>query len=294
LHEIPFGGTRRGDPGPQPLAKSNTTMTKSYPFPADQNVAASSSWLYLLERFDVGVVHLDNTLHVVGMNDYARRALPVQDKLPFGKIVTDFHPEAAKAKVKFLLGQAECPVNNAPPMAMMINIPERVLLIKVSKIGDMQGVTTGYTLVFYDITEVVSKEGTTQSKRKGADANEKRQLRKIPTIKQNRVMLVDVPSVSFIRSEGHYTWVHTAQGGQFCNITIGDLESRLDPNLFLRVHRSYMVNLAQVDEIVRDDGRMSLRMMGSTPVEIPVARSSMGKLLDQLGLTDTVPVKNSH
>jgi len=114
----------------------------------------------------VGVVHLDNTLHVVGMNDYARRALPVQDKLPFGKIVTDFHPEAAKAKVKFLLGQAECPVNNEPPMAMMINIPERVLLIKVSKIGDMQGATTGYTLVFYDITEVVSKEGSSTAKRK--------------------------------------------------------------------------------------------------------------------------------
>ena len=133
-------------------------------------------------------------------------------------------------------------------MAMMINIPERVLLIKVSKIGDMQGATTGYTLVFYDITEVVSKEGSAEARPKGA--GEKRQLRKIPTIKQNRVMLVDVPSVAFIRSEGHYTWVHTAQGGQFCNITIGDLESRLDPNLFLRVHRSYIVNLAQVDEIV--------------------------------------------
>lgn len=269
-------------------------MTKACPFPPSESTSATgpNSWLYLLERFDVGVVHLDQTLRVVGMNDYARRSLPVGDKLPFGKIVTDFHPEAAKAKVKFLLGQAECPVNNAPPMAMMINIPERVLLIKVSKIGDMQGTTTGYTLVFYDITEVVSKEGSAESKRKSADAGEKRQLRKIPTIKQNRVMLVDVPSVSFIRSEGHYTWVHTAQGGQFCNITIGDLESRLDPNLFLRVHRSYIVNLAQVDEIVRDDGRMSLRMMGSTPVEIPVSRASMVKLLDQLGLTDTVPVKN--
>lgn len=250
----------------------------------------SSSWLYLLERFDVGVVHLDQKLHVVGMNDFARRSLPVQEKLPFGKLVTDFHPEAAKAKVRFLLGQAECPVNNAPPMAMMINIPERVLLIKVSKIGDAQGATTGYTLVFYDITDVVSQDGEGASAR-GSTKGEKRLLRKIPTIKQNRVLLVDVPSVSFIRSEGHYTWVHTAQGGQFCNLNMGDLESRLDPQLFLRVHRSYIVNLSQVDEIVRDEGRMTLRMMGTTPVEIPVSRSSAPKLLDQLGLTESVPVK---
>ena len=255
-----------------------------------QPMTNPNSWLYLLERFDVGVVNLDPQLHVIGMNDYARRSLPVNEKLPFGKIVTDFHPEAAKPKVKFLLGQAECPVNNAPPMAMMINIPERVLLIKVSKIADLQGQTSGYTLVFYDITDVVSKDADNVSPAESV-GTPKRQLRKIPTIKQNRVLLVDVAQVSFIRSEGHYTWVHTPLGGQFCNITIGDLESRLDPNLFLRVHRSYIVNLSQVDEIVRDDGRITLRMMGSTPVEIPVSRSSAGKLMEHLGLGDSVLMK---
>ena len=161
-----------------------------------------------------------------------------------------------------------------------------MLLIKVSKIADVQGATTGYTLVFYDITEVVSKDAEPASANSLQPAA-KRQLRKIPTIKQNRVLLVDVSHVSFIRSEGHYTWVHTSQGGQFCNITIGDLESRLDPNLFLRVHRSYIVNLSMVDEIVRDDGRIILRMMGSTPVEIPVSRSSAARLMEHLGLSDT-------
>jgi len=261
---------------------------KSCPMPTNQT-ANANSWLYLLERFDVGVIHLDMNLRVVGMNDFARRSLPVQDKLPFDKFVLDFHPEAAKNKVKFLLDQAECPVNNAPPMAMMINIPDRMLLIKVSKIGDAQGATTGYTLVFYDITDVVSHEDEQSGGRNGreqAPEIERRQLRKIPTIKQNRVLLVDVPSVSFIRAEGHYTWVHTEQGSQFCNLNIGDLEGRLDPQLFLRVHRSYIVNLSHVDEIVRDDGRMTLRMMGSTPVEIPVSRASAPRLLEQLGLSD--------
>lgn len=258
---------------------------------AKTSLPPSSSWLYLLERFDVGVVHLNLKLHVVGMNDYARRSLPVDSKLPFGKLVTDFHPEAAKAKVKFLLGQAECPVNNAPPMAMMINTPERILLIKVSKLGDVAGHTTGYTLVFYDITEVVNQEAEGSMPRKNVEPGEKRYLRKIPTTKLNRVLLVDVPSVSFIRSEGHYTWVHTSQGCQFCNITIGDLESRLDPQLFLRVHRSYIVNLSHVDEIVRDDGRMTLRMMGDTPIEIPVSRASAPKLMEHLGLADTQSAK---
>jgi hypothetical protein len=264
---------------------------KTCPMHTAQN-ANANSWLYLLERFDVGVIHLDKNLRVAGMNDFARRSLPVHDKLPFDKYVLDFHPDAAKNKVKFLLDQAECPVNNAPPMAMMINIPDRMLLIKVSKIGDMQGVTTGYTLVFYDITDVVSHENESARGGRGAEeVPERRLLRKIPTIKQNRVLLVDVPGVSFIRSEGHYTWVHTGQGSQFCNLNIGDLESRLDPQLFLRVHRSYIVNLSHVDEIVRDDGRMTLRMMGSTPVEIPVSRTSAPRLLEQLGLSDPVAAR---
>ena len=259
---------------------------KTCPYGAEP-ASPSSSWLYLLERFDVGVVNVDRELRVVGMNDFARHSLPVQEKLPFGKIVTSFHPEAARAKLKFLLGQAECPVNNAPPMALMINIPDRVLLIKVSKIGDAVGATIGYTLVFYDITEVVSQK-VEDGHARGVEGAERRRLRKIPTIKKNRVLLVDVPAVQFIRSEGHYTWVHTPQGSQFCNLTIGDLESRLDPQLFLRVHRSYIVNLAQVDEIVRDDGRMMLRMMGSTPVDIPVSRAGAPHLMEQLGLGDTL------
>jgi DNA-binding LytR/AlgR family response regulator len=156
--------------------------------------------------------------------------------------------------------------------------------------GDAQGATTGYTLVFYDITEVVSQQAEGGTGRASADGAERRQLRKIPTVRKNRVVLVDVPAVSFIRSEGHYTWVHTAQESHFCNLNIGDIEGRLDPQVFLRVHRSYIVNLSQVDEIVRDEGRMTLRMMGAVPVDIPVSRSSAPVLMRQLGIADALAV----
>jgi DNA-binding LytR/AlgR family response regulator len=220
------------------------------------------------------------------MNEFARRCLPVEDKLPFDKYVLDFHPENAKSKVKFLLDQAECPVSNAPPMAMMINIPDRMLLIKVSKVANATGETSGYVLAFYDITDLVSnKADPIQSRDAHAgDPNTvRRRLRKIPTI--------NMSSVACIRSEGHYTWIHTEQGAQFCNLNIGDIESRLDPQQFLRVHRSFIVNLARVDEIVREDGRITLRMNSPALVDIPVSRGSAARLMEQLGLADSAPVR---
>jgi LytTR family transcriptional regulator, CO-responsive transcriptional regulator RcoM len=254
--------------------------------PTDAVRTGSGSWLYLLERFDIGLVQLDRELHVIGMNEFARKSLPVQEKLPFGKLVTAFHPESSRAKVEFLIGQSECPMNNAPPMTMIINIPERMLLIKVSKIGDDAGTTIGYTLVFHDITDVISHEIHLAPQYGAHDGTVtvRRILRRIPTSRKGRIILVDVPDVAFIRSDGHYTWVHTPEGAQFCNLNIGELETRLDPSQFLRVHRSYIVNLWQVHEVKREDGRITLRMKGESPTEIPVSRSSSSALLEQLGL----------
>ena len=115
---------------------------------------APVSPLYLLERFDVGVIELDAERRVVAMNDFARRVLPVAEKQPFDRMVLNLHPERSQPKVDFLLAQAAqsatCPVSNPPPMAMIINIPERVLLIKVTRMAGADGATRGYVLVFYE------------------------------------------------------------------------------------------------------------------------------------------------
>ncbi len=240
--------------------------------------AAAGSPLYLLERSDVGLVQLDAELKVVAMNSFARRVLPVEDKQPFEKMVLSFHPERSQSKVKFLLDQAECPVSNPPPMTMIINIPERVLLIKVTKMSDMRGDTFGYTLVFYDITDAVIRDEPGALR-----PDTKRQLLKIPTVSGNRIVLVDAAQVLYVRAEGHYTWVHTAQGSSFCNLTIGDLEGRLDLGTFLRIHRSYLANLDFAEQIVRDDGKVSLKLVGDER-GLPVARASVPRLLDRLGI----------
>ena len=238
--------------------------------------------LYALERFDVGIVYLDDERRVVGMNDLARRTLPVEELRPFDRHVLGLHPERSRSKVAFLLDQAAvCPVANPPPMTMMINIPERVLLIKVTRLSDAQSRPSGYVLVFHDITEVVSGELPLKS-----DVNQRRRLKKIPTASGHQVMLVDTDDVLHLHSDGHYTRVVTAEGNRFCNLSISDIEMRLDPEQFMRVHRSHIVNLSAIKALLREGGRMVVQLVDGSPT-VPVSRTSSNDLLARLGMTTT-------
>lgn len=267
----------------------------------DMQVAAVAP-LMLLERFDVGVVQLDNARHVVAMNAFARRVLPVEQKQPFDRMVLSFHPERSQPKVASLLDEAAglngCPVANPPPMAMIINIPERALLIKVTRVADAALQPTGYTLVFYDITDIVSagNTGNSNGTDNGSDnsisgaaagnastAAAPMRLSRLPTLTGQRIAFIDTSDVLGIRSDGHYTQVSTAAGTRFCNLAISDLEARLDPALFVRVHRSHIVQLSAVSQLWRQDGRVWLRL-AEAGEPVPVSRSSQAAVLQRLGL----------
>ncbi len=237
------------------------------------------SLLHTLEHCEVGIIQLDAEFRLVAMNEFARRTLPIDDKRPLDRMLAAF-PEQAQSKLRSLLDKTRGPDSDSPPVAMIIDIPERVLLSRLCGLVDMQGTVSGYSFVFYDITEAVSAEGARHAQ------GEKRILHKIPTVKQHRIVLVDTRSVSYIRSDGHYTWVWTAQGSHFCNLAISDLEERLDPDNFLRIHRSYIANLAHASQILKDDGRIMLKLLDDMGTAIPVARTSVPKLMDHLGLSE--------
>lgn len=242
--------------------------------------ATTNSPLYLFEKFEVGVIHLDAQRTVLAMNDFARKVLPVSEKEPFDKLVTSFHPERSRPKVAFLLDQASgCPVTGAVPMTMIINIPEQVLLIKITRLGDHLGNTTGFVLVFYDVTQVVSKDTPTE----GAPAANVR-LHRVPMVANHRVTFVDTHDVLSLESQAHYTRVLTRDGFHFCNLSIGDLQARLDPAQFMRVHRCFIVNLHAVSSLEREGSKTQIVLAGKNRQPIPVSRSEVVRLRKALGL----------
>lgn len=83
-----------------------------------------------------------------------------------------------------------------------------------------------------------------------ADDGSNARYEKLINVKdRGQIFRVDVDTIERIDAAGDYMCIHTADNSLILRETMKDLEKRLDPKIFKRVHRSAIVNLDQVREI---------------------------------------------
>ncbi len=87
-------------------------------------------------------------------------------------------------------------------------------------------------------------------------------LRWIQASVRNLVRLITVEEVFYFQADAKYTKVVTAQGEALIRRTIKDLAEALNPDEFIQISRSAIVNLRRVESLMRDDGFMELRLRG--------------------------------
>ncbi|ETI62833.1 chemotaxis protein CheY [Sphingobium sp. C100] len=90
------------------------------------------------------------------------------------------------------------------------------------------------------MSDFVTEEGAPASNR----------FEKLINIKdRGQIFRVDVDSIERIDAAGDYMCIYTADNSLILRETMKDLEKRLDPRNFQRVHRSTIVNLSQVRQV---------------------------------------------
>jgi two-component system, LytTR family, response regulator len=72
---------------------------------------------------------------------------------------------------------------------------------------------------------------------------------RLPVTENGRVVLVKTKDIQWIESAGNYARVHTHASSHEIRETLSNLEGRLDPGEFVRIHRSAIVNLQYVKEV---------------------------------------------
>ncbi len=77
-----------------------------------------------------------------------------------------------------------------------------------------------------------------------------RYLRRLVIRTSGRVLLVRVQDVDWIEAADYYARVHAGGKGYLIRQTMAELEQALDPAMFFRLHRSGIVNLDKIRELV--------------------------------------------
>lgn len=116
-----------------------------------------------------------------------------------------------------------------------------------------------------------------------AAASSPSQRHRIVVRNGSKIKIISVHDVFYLEAADDYVKIHTGEGYFLKNKTMNHFEQALDPNLFVRSHRSYIVNVQQITRIdpYEKDNHVAVLRSGA---KVPVSRSGYGKLKEVLGL----------
>jgi diguanylate cyclase len=117
----------------------------------------------------------------------------------------------------------------------------------------------------------------------GVGSPPRRTAKQLPVERDGGTHYVPVTDIVAVHANAHYTYIFDGQAKLFCPLAIGVVESRLDTEQFVRIHRSHIVNLERVVGLKRmgDTGLVELGAL--EPYTVPVSRGRLAWLRSRLG-----------
>lgn len=92
-----------------------------------------------------------------------------------------------------------------------------------------------------------------------------------------RLIKIDIPSIYLVEAKGDYILIKTETVNHTVHSTLKKIEDKLPDSLFLKVHRSYIINIKKIIDI--EDNSVLIKKD-----VIPVSRSNRPELMKRLNL----------
>jgi two-component system, LytTR family, response regulator len=109
-----------------------------------------------------------------------------------------------------------------------------------------------------------------------------RHLKRLTIRQAGRTILLPTDEIDWVETYGNYLKVHAGRESHLVRATMQQLESKLDPEKFVRVHRSAIVNIEKVKEIrPRSNGDQDLVLHDGNLLTL--SRNYRDKFLPLLG-----------
>ncbi len=99
----------------------------------------------------------------------------------------------------------------------------------------------------------------------------------------SKIKIIPVHDIRYLEAADDYVKIHTSEGYFLKNKTMNHFEQVLDQQLFVRAHRSYIINIQEITRIdpYEKDSHVAILRSGT---KVPVSRGGYAKLKVVLGL----------
>lgn len=99
----------------------------------------------------------------------------------------------------------------------------------------------------------------------------------------SKVKVLPVESLIYLEAQDDYVMIYNQEGKFLKQQTMKFFEEQLDSNKFIRIHRSYIVNIEQIAQIEPYE-KDSYRLILKNKASIPISRTGYSKLKEKLGI----------
>lgn len=276
-----YGTIRAANGGARPYLATNGIQGALL---AVVEVSVSDSIRVLVVDDDESIVEMiqmgleSEGMQVLAAGDGAE-ALDVLRKHPIDVVLLDIMMPRVDGWMTLMEIRSD-PVLADMPVIMLTAKTQDLARILAFKQGVQQYVTKPFNLV-----ELIARIESLMRGRSSAELiPAENDFHKMAVRKGGRTVLLDVEDIVYISAKNKSTYVHTYENQYLVDLTLTELEVRLSKDAFRRLHRSYMINLNKVKEIVRAEGAYQVVVADRDETQVPVARRQIRSFREAVGI----------
>ncbi len=114
---------------------------------------------------------------------------------------------------------------------------------------------------------------------------EEHQSRKLTLERDDRHYVVDIKEILYVETEVGNTIVRTKKGDFCSNLTLTEWEGKLPDPPFFKTHRSFLVNLEEIQEVLHwFNNSLQLKMEENSEKMVPVSRSNTKRFKEKMNI----------
>jgi len=254
----------------EPLLRDSLQRSLGLLWPELRVVASARNGREAVEMFEIhrpDIAFLD--VHMPGLNGMeAARQIARQAQVVF---VTAFEDYALQAFERGAIDYLVKPVDEVRLADTVGRLKER--LAERSRQPRGPAGQAALEAVIDELARRMARPATGSTAAGSALASDAGPLQWIRASVGSTLKLIPVDEILFLRSDEKYTLVVTAEGEALIRTPIRELIERLDPQRFVQVHRSVVVNLHAISHVTRGPNETADLHLKARPEVLPVSRS---------------------